>query len=102
MWFVSSIILFIASVLKRPTYNANTFKSWGLNYDWEKILTHDPPCITFSIPHDTTCNDMCLFCKSTLDSNSFYFTDNVCKQNGVGNLCFGSPTPSTNYTCCSN
>jgi hypothetical protein len=75
---------------------------WNLDYDWnwKKILMDHSPCISFSVSHKTTCNDMCLFCRRYLGQDQFYFTDNVCLRKDNGIMCHGTPIPSTNYTCC--
>jgi hypothetical protein len=110
MWFVfSTSILTLISVFIMhgriiPSYfqsnSPQIFRSWGLNYDWEKMVEYTPPCVSFSVSHGATCNDMCKFCQQTLGQNWFYFTDNVCLRNGNGMMCHGHPIPSTNYTCC--
>lgn len=70
------------------------------NLNWENIVEYSPQCITFSVSHNTTCNEMCIFCRRQLGDDAFYFTDNVCLRKGNGAMCHGTPIPSTNYTCC--
>lgn len=67
---------------------------------WEKMPDFYPPCITFSVYHNTTCNDMCRLCRHYLGQTTFYFTDNVCLHKDNTLMCYGTPIPSTNYTCC--
>jgi hypothetical protein len=103
MWigFVSSIMIFIASYMNYGKIVPGlSFRSWELNYDWKNLVEYNHPCISFSVSHDTTCNDICIFCRDHLGHHAFYFTDNVCLRKGNGGMCHGTPIPSTNYTCC--
>ena len=58
-------------------------------------------CVQFSVSSGTGCDWMCSYCANQLNSNNYYFTDNICtyKQN-VG--CVGNPIAGKTYTCCSN
>ena len=110
MWFIlsSSVITLISAFIMHrrivPSYfqslSPPIFRSWGLNYDWEKRVEYNSPCVSFSVSHGTTCNDMCKFCEKNLGQKWFYFTDNVCTyQQGIG--CVGNPLAGVSYTCCS-
>ena len=68
-------------------------------------------CITFSVAPGTGCEWMCNYCAKELNSNNYYFTDNVCKYSSSNNWfshlfdlqgCIGSPEVGKEYTCCSN
>ena len=57
-------------------------------------------CISFSVGSGTGCAWMCNYCATNLNTNNYYFTDNVCSyQQGTG--CVGNPVAGKTYTCCS-
>jgi len=57
-------------------------------------------CATFTISAGTGCAWMCNYCANQLQTNNYYFTDNVCTyQETVG--CVGNPITGNSYTCCS-
>jgi len=57
-------------------------------------------CVNFSVGSGTGCAWMCNYCASSLGTNNYYFTDNVCTyQEGTG--CVGNPVSGQVYTCCS-
>ena len=57
-------------------------------------------CVTFSVSAGTGCAWMCQYCQNTLDTTSYYFTDDVCTyEEGEG--CVGNPIQGVQYTCCS-
>jgi hypothetical protein len=56
-------------------------------------------CVTFSVSAGTGCAWMCGFCASSLGTNNYYFTTDVCTyQQGAG--CVGTPLAGVPYTCC--
>lgn len=103
-----SCIVFISVVFNYGTlcvYSSSPYTrlhSWipYSHLDWENTVEYSQPCITFSVSHNTTSNEMCIFCRRHLGDHAFYFTDNVCLRKGNGAMCHGLPIPSTNYTCC--
>ena len=57
-------------------------------------------CVSFTVSQGTGCAWMCQYCATTLGTNNYYFTDNVCSyQEGTG--CVGNPITGAKYTCCS-
>jgi hypothetical protein len=58
-------------------------------------------CIQFSVGAGTGCAWMCNYCSNQLNTNNYYFVDNVCVyKNGEG--CVGNPIVGKTYTCCSS
>lgn len=55
-------------------------------------------CVTFYVGSGTGCAWMCNYCASALDTNNYYFTDNVCMYQDSG--CIGNPVAGNSYTCC--
>ena len=56
-------------------------------------------CISFTVAPGTGCAWMCNYCATTLNTNNYYFTTDVCQYQYGG--CTGNPSPSIQYTCCS-
>jgi len=58
-------------------------------------------CVSFYLGQGTGCSWMCNYCASSLGTNNYYFTDNVCTyESGIG--CVGNPVAGKSYTCCSS
>ena len=56
-------------------------------------------CVDFSLSAGTGCAWMCNYCATTLGTDNYYFTTDVCSyQEGVG--CVGSPQAGITYRCC--
>jgi hypothetical protein len=56
-------------------------------------------CVDFSVGAGTGCAWMCNYCATTLGTDNYYFTTDVCTyQEGVG--CVGSPQAGVTYRCC--
>jgi hypothetical protein len=65
----------------------------------EPEISLTPQCIQFSVGSGTGCAWMCSYCANQLDTNNYYFVDNVCTyQTGQG--CVGNPIAGKSYTCC--
>ena len=65
----------------------------------ESDINFTPQCIQFSVGSGTGCAWMCNYCANQLDTNNYYFVDNVCTyQTGQG--CVGNPVAGKLYTCC--
>lgn len=56
-------------------------------------------CIQFSVSQGTGCEWMCNYCANQLNTNNYYFTDNVCSYK-QGQGCVGNPIAGKAYTCC--
>lgn len=62
-------------------------------------VAHGNPCVSFTVGPGTGCSWMCNYCATNLNSNNYYFLDNVCTyQSGQG--CVGNPVAGHQYTCC--
>ena len=55
-------------------------------------------CITFLIDEGTTCQQMCIYCASMLNSSTYYFLPPVCSNQLAG--CIGDPQGGVSYSCC--
>ena len=66
-------------------------------YTCDNCLTTN--CVTFSVSQGTGCEWMCNYCANKLETDNYYFLDNVCTyQQGIG--CVGNPYAGASYTCC--
>ena len=60
-------------------------------------------CITFLIGPGITCDWMCNYCASQLNSSSYYFLPPVCSPSDYqSGGCIGNPQAGVSYSCCSN
>ena len=80
----------------------NIFSTINTNANANGVCYNDTTtnsCTTFTVSSGTGCAWMCNYCANELQTNNYYFTDNVCSyQAGVG--CVGNPIAGNSYTCC--
>jgi hypothetical protein len=70
-------------------------------------------CVTFSVGSGTGCQWMCDYCATSLGTNNYYFTTDVCKYEAIAVVdipqvhvlrvlrgCVGNPSAGVPYTCC--
>lgn len=85
------------------------------------LVTADPVnvyngCITFTVGSGTGCQWMCDYCATSLGTNNYYFTTDVCRYEAITKVveplldvrhiqitsgCVGNPSAGVPYTCCS-
>ncbi len=72
----------------------------GSNSQFIESVNPENGCYTFTVGQGTGCAYLCSLCSTQLDTDNYYFTDNVCTyESGIG--CIGNPIYGKQYTCCS-
>ena len=70
----------------------------GSNSQFIESVNPENGCYTFTVGQGTGCAYLCSLCSTQLDTDNYYFTDNVCTYETGG--CVGNPIAGKQYTCC--
>jgi hypothetical protein len=70
----------------------------GSNSQFIESVNPENGCYTFTVGQGTGCAYLCSLCSTQLDTDNYYFTDNVCTYQTGG--CVGNPIAGKQYTCC--
>jgi hypothetical protein len=65
-----------------------------------KVCELNTNCISFTVSQGTGCQWMCNYCATALNTNNYYFLDNVCTYQSGG--CVGNPQSGVTYSCCTS